>query len=96
LYDESCLNKIEEVDIDRIWDNDYFFIELKNTLEHEKHYCFDIENIGSDEPITLWYSSINLNGNLFEDQDKDIHYSQVKEVEEERDLLYSPILRYGF
>ncbi|MGI6476112.1 MAG: glycosyltransferase family 39 protein [Candidatus Dojkabacteria bacterium] len=96
LYDESCLNKIEVVDIDRIWDNDYFFIELKNTLEHEKHYCFDIENIGSDEPITLWYSSINLNGNLFEDEDKDIHYSQVKEVEEERDLLYSPILKYGF
>lgn len=96
LYDESCLNKIEVVDIGRIWDNDYFFIELKNPLEYEKYYCFDIENIGSDEPITLWYSSISLNGNLFEDEDKDIHYSQVKRIDEERDFLYSPVLKYGF
>lgn len=96
LYDESCLNKIEVVDIGRIWDNDYFFIELKNPLEYEKYYCFDIQNIGSDDSITLWYSSANLNGNLFEDEDKDIHYSQVKRIDEERDFLYSPVLKYGF
>ena len=96
LYDESCSNNIEVVDIERIWDNDYFFIELKNPLEYEKYYCFDIQNIGSDDSITLWYSSANLNGNLFEDEDKDIHYSQVKRIDEERDFLYSPVLKYGF
>lgn len=88
LYDESCSEKIESVKIEKIWDNDYIIVKLKDFLEEEKHYCFDIENLKSDNPITLWYSNMDLNGWVLREEDKDIHFSQIKRIEDEKDLSY--------
>jgi hypothetical protein len=96
LYDETCIQKVDTLEIERIWDNDYFIVNMNKPLEYSKNYCFEVENIGSQLPITLWYSSLNLNGHIQESEDIDLHYSQVKRFEDEKDILYSPIRKYGF
>lgn len=96
LYDEACTNKIDSIEIDSIWDNDYFIVNFENDLEYNKTYCFEVVNLNNEFPITLWYSSLDLNGGLLEQENIDLHYSQIKRFEDEKDILYSPVRKYGF
>lgn len=97
LYDEDCMNRIDSIEIKNVWDNDYFFVNFEYDLEYNKNYCFDVENLSSKFPITLWYSKIDLNGGILNQENIDLHYSQIKRYEDyEKDILYSPIREYGF
>jgi hypothetical protein len=81
LYKEDCSTLIGRYDLERISDNRYYIIEFSEGIEYDEMYCFNIENVGSEEPIVLWYSENDLNGYI--------------EGEEQRDILYSPIEKYG-
>ncbi|MDD2224796.1 MAG: DUF2142 domain-containing protein [Candidatus Shapirobacteria bacterium] len=84
LFDGDCNKILWIYEPKKIKDNFYLSIKLPNNLDKNNNYCFNIENDTSNKPITVWYSSVDLPGNVFEEMDKDLIYDLLDQETTER------------
>lgn len=84
LYDDRCQNLIWSFEPKKIRDSFYLVIKLPEYLNKNMDYCFDIENKFSEKPITVWYSSVDLPGNILDNEDKDLVYDLLDRITTER------------
>lgn len=86
LYQGDCQTKIEEIEIQRIIDNQKKIIPFRNNLERNTNYCFNISNKNS-LPITIWCSSHDITDRTIVSD---------KEICEKDDIAFGLIDRFFF
>jgi len=57
---DDCSSLIESIPIKGIRDNSFVAVKFYDELDKNLNYCFDIENRNSGNPVTIWYSGLNL------------------------------------
>ncbi len=56
----NCQDLLESIPIKGIKDNNFAAVRFSDDLDKNFNYCFDIENRNSDNPVTIWYSGLNV------------------------------------
>lgn len=82
LYRDKCQILIESFPIKGIIDNRFFAVRFDKVLDKQTEYCFEIENRNSDKPITIWYSGVDLSGQVIDEnsqKQKDFIYDLLEE-----------------
>lgn len=67
LYINNCEKLIGSFPIKGIVDNRFFAVKFDKILDKNIEYCFDIENRNNDKPITVWYSGVDLSGQVIDE-----------------------------